>query len=313
MIAARSTRRGRLVALAVMLLLVTGITVWWRGRDSEEESPKYRVPEGWEALDPTPGADGWAKKARDPRTGIVFILVDSGSFLMGAPDGEGEPNEHPQHEVRITKPFYLAETEATVAHWQRFEADLYGPLPEIDVNSSLWALLTRPISRVNWDDAKRFCKHFGYRLPTEAEWEYSCRAGTQTGFSFGNDEAKLIDYDWFFRNSGKTLLPEDTKWHIAKLRGWVCQVQRVGGKKPNALGPYDMHGNVAEWCEDGRRNYTEAQQVDPVGPVFPKDLAVRGGCWISPAYVCRSAFRVWNHPSFRLNFFGFRPAKSVPP
>ena len=126
-----------------MLLLVTGITVWWSGRDSiedgeagdhrpkgppdaiaEKESPRrkvqYTAPEGWKTLDATPGADGWARKVQDPCTGIVFILVEPGLFMMGSPDGEGYDDEHPQHKVRIMRPFYLAETETTSAQWRRY-------------------------------------------------------------------------------------------------------------------------------------------------------------------------------------------------
>ena len=291
-----------------MLLLVTGITVWWSGRDSEEKgSPRYREPQGWEVLDPTPGIDGWARRVQDPRTGVIFILVEPGSFMMGSPEGEGYRDEHPQHKVQITKPFYLAETETTVTQWRRFDAEYgYG-------HKGCGKSEEHPITEVSWNNAMAFCKHYGYRLPTEAEWEYACRAGSQTTFSFGNEGAKLLDYGWFFRNSGKTLLPEDTKLTQRKLLSgeWGCEARRVGGKKPNALGLYDMHGNVWEWCEEGRRFYTEEPQVDPVGFADPMRRAVRGGSWRDDADACRSAYRNWNGSRNLDDFIGFRPAKSV--
>ena len=137
---------------AVLLVSLIGGAVWWANRPG-------RAPEGFDRRE---------KRVKDPRTGIVFILVEPGRFMMGSPDGEGEDDEHPQREVRITKPFYLAETETTVAQWRRF-----GTRTEVTAKTD-----KHPVSKVSWWDAKRFCEHYGYRLPTEAEWEYACRAAT---------------------------------------------------------------------------------------------------------------------------------------
>ena len=302
-------QRGVELAFALTVLgtavLAVAVISLWRPIEAWPPIEAFRVPQGWKALDPTPGADGWAKRARDPSTGIVFILVKPGRFMMGSPDGEGLPHEHPQHKVQITRPFYLAETETTVAQWRRFSTEGAYAYHESE---------NHPVGGVNWDDAKAFCKHYGYRLPTEAEWEYACRAGSQTAFSFGNEEAKLLDYGWFFRNSGKTLLPEDTLWNMDRLCEWGCQVQPVKGKKPNAFGLYDMHGNISEWCEYGERDYTEDAQVDPVGPADTTSLGlrgVRGGSFFYLAYYSRSASRHFGTPSLRFALHGFRPAKSV--
>ena len=168
------------IVWAVFLISLIGGAIWWVSRDTG------RTPEGWETLDATPGFDHWAKRVKDPRSGIVFILVEPGRFMMGSPDGVGEDNEHPQHEVRITKPFYLAETETTMDQWTRFvNATGYK-------NEGEGETPKHPVGDVSWDDAKAFCEYYGYRLPTEAEWEYACRAGT-TGQRYGN----LDDIAWY--------------------------------------------------------------------------------------------------------------------
>jgi formylglycine-generating enzyme required for sulfatase activity len=155
---------------------------------------------------------------------------------------------------------------------------------------------------VSWSDAVEFCRKLSalpeerragreYRLPTEAEWEYACRAGSTTKWSFGDDEAQLGDYGWFNGNSGFHTHP-------------------VGQKKPNAWGLFDMHGNVWEWCSDGYEDYGSSAVTDPQGPSGASARVYRGGSWSLTARYSRSAFRNWNAPSSRSLNLGFRLALS---
>ncbi len=154
---------------------------------------------------------------------------------------------------------------------------------------------------VSWADAKAFCDWLTrkegkkYGLPTEAQWEYACRAGTQTKYSFGDDENDLGDHAWFLINS-------DSRAHV------------VGQKRPNAWGLSDMHGNVWQWCEDWFDGgyYANSPPQDPRGPIEAKPgsyRVLRGGGWDSPAGFCRSAFRNWSAPVFRYDFLGFRVSR----
>ena len=130
-----------------------------------------------------------------------------------------------------------------------------------------------------------------YRLPTEAEWEYACRAGTTTKFSFGDNESGLGDYAWYYDNSDRNTHP-------------------VGGKKPNAWGLCDMHGNVLECCQDWKGDYPSGSVTDPTGPVEGSFPVIRGGSWSDPAENCRSAIRFWSVPSDRGSYLGFRVSLS---
>jgi sulfatase modifying factor 1 len=152
----------------------------------------------------------------------------------------------------------------------------------------------QPVVGLNWDEATAFCEWVGGRLPTEAEWEYACRAGTTMEYSFGEDPKMLGDYGWFDKNSGG-------------------QTQPVGSKKPNPWGLHDMHGNVWEWCADWYGEYAKGGVTDPTGPKDASDRVIRGGGWISDAGGCRSAYRSWIHPSYRGFILGFRVALSVLP
>jgi formylglycine-generating enzyme required for sulfatase activity len=127
-------------------------------------------------------------------------------------------------------------------------------------------------------------------LPTEAEWEYACRAGTQTAYSFGDSESELADYAWYGPNSGRTTHP-------------------VGSKKPNAWGLYDMHGNVSEWCQDWYGSYPSGSVTDPTGPYSGSHRVSRGGGWDGIS-VCRSAIRLWGRPGYRGSDIGFRVLRS---
>ncbi len=222
---------------------------------------------------------------------MEFVLIPAGEFMMGSPETERQQaldeaiasknnwaiasvSAEIQHHVRITKPFYLGKHEVTCAQWQAVMGDNSGGKHRTPMN---------PIG-LNWEDTQSFLaklnmtpKRKGMRfvLPTEAQWEYACRAGTTTAFCFGNDEALLGRYAWYGENSGKRTHP-------------------VGHRKPNALGLYDMHGNVwercADWYTDGY--YTISPEDNPIGPSAGSGRhVIRGGGCGYPSWRCRSAHR----------------------
>jgi formylglycine-generating enzyme required for sulfatase activity len=178
------------------------------------------------------GAGGCLPKEEPPdENGMVFVRLCPGTFVMGSPASEQgrSSDEGPVHEVKINE-FWIGKYEVTQAQFQRFRKDRSHQKGEDDV----------PATNVTWLDAKDFCEHFGYRLPTEAEWEYAARAGTRTRYSFGDDEHKLGEYAWYSENSGGRAHP-------------------VGTRQPNPWGLYDMHGNVWEWVQDcWHENYSGA-------------------------------------------------------
>ena len=213
----------------------------------------------------------------DCGTGVKmkFILIPAGKFLMGSPETEQnrESLEGPQHEVRISQPFYMGIHEVTQAQYKALTVQ----------NLSGFIGKLNPVEFVSWEDASRFCVKLTERsgkitrLPTEAEWEYACRAGTVTGFSFGDKDAALALYGWYWPNSDNTTHP-------------------VGQKKPNAWGLFDMHGNVAEWCSDWCESYSASPSVDPQGPSLGEVRISRGGCWGHSSAGLRSAFRSYGAP-----------------
>ncbi len=160
-----------------------------------------------------------------------------------------------------------------------------------------------PVEGVGWEDAVEFCRRLSelpaekaagnvYRLPAEAEWEYACRAGTTTNYSFGDGASDLGDYSWFYNNSGQTTHP-------------------VGGKKPNAWGLFDMHGNVFEWCQDWYGEYPIGTITDPTGADRGSRRVGRGGSWNATARVCQSTHRFRLNPAYRFSRnFGFRVSMS---
>ena len=221
--------------------------------------------------------------------GLKLKLIPAGTFTMG--DAKGESDETP-HEVTLTQPFYLGVTEVTNAQWKT----VMGNVP------SNWKDDDLPVEQVSWEDAVSFCKKLSslpteraagrvYRLPTEAEWEYSCRAGTSTEYSFGNEESLIGDLAWFDGNSEDRTHP-------------------VGQKQPNAWGLYDMHGNVWEWCSDRHDYLLDGAVTDPERLSSGSGRVNRGGCWKYSADYCRSANRYWDIPSIRYYNLGFRLALS---
>ncbi|HKI36502.1 MAG TPA: SUMF1/EgtB/PvdO family nonheme iron enzyme [Gemmataceae bacterium] len=216
-------------------------------------------------------------------------------YLMGSPDGVGQDNERPQHRVILTRGFWMAVTPATQAEWKRvFKAN--------DTPSNFKGD-DRPVEQVTWQEARDFCKRLkdldagqwggftpSYDLPTEAQWEYACRAGRTTQFFFGDSDSSLGDFAWFDANSGK-------------------QTQPVNTKKPNPWGLFHVLGNVWEWCFDVYERYPSGEIVDPRvdDKSDEKSRVLRGGSWSADAGHCRSAFRSSGAPGSRVGDFGFRP------
>ena len=224
--------------------------------------------------------------------GMEFVLIPAGEFEMGSPsDEEGRwKNEGPVHHVNIEKAFYMGKYEVTQNQWRA----IMGDDPSYFKGDDL------PAEQVSWDDVQEFIKKLNekegtgkYRLPSEAEWEYACRAGTSTRYSFGVDGSKLGDYAWYYDNSGKKTHP-------------------VGQKKPNSWGLYDMYGNVWEWVQDSWHDSYNGAPAD--GSAWEGDGARRvdrGGCWFNVAGDCRSAERNPDDPRHRVVFLGFRLLKSL--
>jgi len=221
---------------------------------------------------------------------MEMIYIKPGRFTMGSPASEaGRGNDETQHGVTITKGFYLGKYEVTQAQYQAVTG----------ANPSTWKEPNRPVECVSWNDATEFCNRLSQRvgkqvrLPTEAEWEYACRAGSTTRFCFGDSDGGLGEYAWFSSNSGG-------------------QTHAVGGRTPNAWGLYDMHGNVWEWCSDWHGNYG-GDATDPTGPASGRARALRGGSWDNGPQNCRSANRNRNEPANRNDNNGFRVAVSLSP
>jgi formylglycine-generating enzyme required for sulfatase activity len=244
-----------------------------------------------------------AHSAEDPFL-HEMVRITGGTFIMGSPVTETgrSPNEGPQREVTVSS-FYIGRFPVTQ---EKFESIM-------GTNPSMFRGLNMPVERVNWFDAVEFTNRLsvasglqpaytingqnvtwnrdanGYRLPTEAEWEFAARAGTQTPFSGGNT---IGNTGWHFGNSAARAHP-------------------VGQRPPNPWGLYDMHGNVVEWCWDWLGPYPSTAEVNPIGPATGTHRVYRGGSWRFAAHQARSAFRFGNHPHLRLDFIGFRLVRNA--
>ena len=281
--------------------------------DVVEQSPNLKVVTDADFLARI-AATGLPWRVKDKGTGIEMLLVPPGKFIMGMSPGDTEAsdNEKPAHEVTLTKPFYLGRTEVTQSQWVKVSGNNPSHFHSLKDRDSMIKKLMNdgltkseaeakaakesadidsfPVESVSWNDCQQFCAKTNLRLPTEAEWEYACCAGVRKP-TYGD----LDDIAWFDKNSsGKT--------HM------------VGKKIPNALGFYDMLGNVFEWCSDiyGAKYYKSCEDgvVDPVGASEGSDRVLRGGSWIYYFNGCRSSNRCYPGPVNRDNSLGLRVART---
>lgn len=222
---------------------------------------------------------------------LEMVLLPAGKFLMGEKPGAGaqaKVRDNVQHEVTLTKPFYLGKYEVTQEQWQA----VMGGNPSKLKGPKL------PVTHVSWDDCQGFTKKLnaktkgGYRLPTEAEWEYAARAGTETAFAFG-DTITQEQANFGYGDAGKAVA--------------------VGSYKSNAFGLYDMHGNVWEWCQDWLSPCPDKAVSDPTGPATGTERILRGGCFNdSPTGGVSSVFRYEFEPNLGTIYFGFRLVRTLP-
>lgn len=237
--------------------------------------------------------------------GMEFVLIPAGSFTMGSPVGEAHRSgDEVLHRVTISKPFYMQTTEVTLRQWRALMGKkLFGRRRGSD-NS--------PVVKVSWHDCMDFIKRLNrlkegtYRLPTEAEWEYACRAASTTPYSWGKE------IDCGRAMYGNNTLKSDQCVDYVKSKGMAVDGPApVKSYPPNAWGLYDMHGNVWEWCQDRYDPYPKGPAIDPGGPDSGTARVRRGGSWFKHGYFCRSANRTYGHPTSRYRTTGFRVVREV--
>ena len=234
---------------------------------------------------------------------LEMVLIPAGTFTMGSPAderGRWDDGEWLPHEVTITEPFYLGKYEVTQAQWRAVMGS--NPAHSYGVGDDY------PVYDVSWDDCQTFASRLNetgqgpFRLPTEAEWEYACRAGTTTRFSFG-DALECDDNDGYCEIQDQHMW----WWGNDTYGGEASGSKEVGTKLPNPWGLYDAHGNLLEWCSDWYQSPSDrGPQTDPQGPTSGSYRVPRGGYWLGSAAYCRSAVRNSLSPGFRGHAIGFR-------
>jgi formylglycine-generating enzyme required for sulfatase activity len=281
-------------------MIAAGLLLW-AGCERAPETDPAKSTASRPTQSPTTGTNA-------PGTVADMVRIPEGRFLMGE---KGQVDAKP-HEAAISA-FLMDRNLVTQEQYEKVMGE----------NPSRWKGGNNPVEQVRWSDAVRFCNKRselerlrpcydlktwkcdfeadGYRLPTEAEWEYACRAGASTAYFFGDDPSKLRDYAWFDKNSGGHPRP-------------------VGQKQPNAWGLYDICGNLWEWCNDFYKvdYYNESASIDPKGPEAGQTKVVRGGAWRFSAEKCRSAYRYNENPGyadvcFGYDIYGFRCVRRANP
>jgi formylglycine-generating enzyme required for sulfatase activity len=268
--------------------------------------------------------------------GMKLILIPKGTFTMGGNNLPGDRIPRDPHQVTLTKDYYLGIYEVTQEQYQQLmqENPSHFAFPGLPAKERRIAAADRqrpnrnknsnhPVENVSWNPAMDFCNRLSelpeeqaagrkYQLPTEAEWEYACRAGSKDIFCFGDNMEGLDSYAWFRTNSGNRKLPPDLEYEDSLEDKFQLQTHRVGTKRPNNWGLYDMHGNVEEWCIDSPKSY-DGNVVDPFGSAHEENnnRVIRGGCWSSNKEACTSARRWDGNPKLADRTIGFRVAMQV--
>jgi formylglycine-generating enzyme required for sulfatase activity len=324
-------RRRWLVLGGIALVLLAGLFAaallsWGGGRTGGAGPPitsPQQLPEGRAAapkkLAPQPVAPGLIVQAAElPKEvtnfiGMKLVLIPAGKFTMGSPEDEkNRSDDEQQHEVEISKPFYMGVYEVTQGEYEKvmgtnpswFSATGGGKEKVEGKDTSRF-----PVEKVSWNDAVEFCKKLSempeekrngpmYRLPTEAEWEYACRGGASVKpFHFGDSlSSTQANFDGNYPYGGADKGP------------YLERTTRVGSYDANAFGLYDMHGNVWEWCADwyDKDYYKTSPRKDPPGPATGTYRVLRGGSWGSFGRGCRAAYRSFGGPGYRVSYLGFR-------
>ncbi|MEK7794236.1 MAG: formylglycine-generating enzyme family protein [Candidatus Hydrogenedentota bacterium] len=220
---------------------------------------------------------------------LEMVRIPAGTFMMGSPSNEeGRFDSETQHRVTLTKGSWLGKYEVTQRQWEAVMGN----------NPSKFKGDDFPVEQVSWNDCQEFIRKLNsqgeglFNLPTEAEWEYACRAGSTSAYSFAREATNLGNYAWFSENSEQSTHP-------------------VGLKKPNSWGLYDVHGNVWEWCADWYGDYPSGAVTDPKGASSGSVRVLRGGSWFFIASTCRSAKRYYFYPTNSNLNYGFRVTRSV--
>jgi sulfatase modifying factor 1 len=310
------------------------LTVHWKQENRVTRAPFQGPPTGFALVERFVGDVKFLPREMTNSLDMTLLLIPRGKFLMGSPKNEEDRlDEEFQHEVEITRPFYLGKHEVTVGQFRAFvKEDHYVTEAEKDGKGGrafdgkefvqkpefTWKKLhfaqadDHPVVVVSWSDAVAFCAWLSkkegktYRLPAEAEWEYACRAGTKTRFNTGDKEDDLS----VAGNIADAALK--AKWAAAIwAMSWddgfpfTAPVSRF---RANAWGLHDMHGNGWEWCSDwyAEDYYGKSPKQDPQGPEKGKERVTRGGAWSTQPKFCRSAFRDWHEPGYRSDCVGFR-------
>ena len=286
----------RPLLLAALLVATTGC-----GSDTKPQEQPTTPAETVSSPETPNSSDEPSAKAVVPAVnsiGMQFVPIPAGTFMMGYADYGPAQVTGPAHKVTLTQPFELGVYEVTQQQYEK----VMGTNPSIyksPVNSMNVVMPLNPVNVVSGIDAVAFCQRLSempeekatghvYQLPTEAEWEYACRAGTTTKYSFGDSDSELGNYAWYYENSGD-------------------RSHAVGLKKPNPWGLYDMYGNVSEWCYDGYDVYESGSVTDPINQLRLRgEQVIRGGSWNGHSGYCCSAWRDKLTPDFRRVHLGFR-------
>ncbi|MBF0452069.1 MAG: formylglycine-generating enzyme family protein [Candidatus Magnetomorum sp.] len=299
MIGRRKSTKKIFVSLITVFSIVLTINTVFKVYDAPPVHDSMQLPTETNSV--TKSNPSSFKSASD----MTFVWIKPGKFIMGSPKDEpGRDDDEKQHEVVLTKGYYMQTTEVTQGQWKSVMGENPSSFKDCGDNC--------PVENVSWEDVQHFIEKLNkkadkyiYRLPTEAEWEYAARAGTTTAYSFGNDSSQLSKYgnfcDFQCTFSWKDANQDDHYKNTAPVKSY----------SPNALGLYDMHGNVWEWCSDGYGDYPITPVIDPEGGQSDRGRLLRGGSWFSLAGDCRSAYRFRGGPDRRSDNLGFRLAASL--